>query len=224
MQRGKFIGISYNELLEQSIAIYLMKISKFAFAAIASLTIGFQTQAEKTPLMSPVLGDSEALTETTIDGDVYMPTLSELLGSAVDDYGFVSGSEEIESGIVDYAKTFLGTRYRSGSKGPSAFDCSGFTSYVFKNFDMALGASSRAQATQGEPVALSDARPGDLVFFSGRRAGSTVGHVGIVVSVAEDGTVKFIHAATSQGVRIDKYPDGGYYSRRFHSIRRVIDA
>lgn len=197
---------------------------KWAFAALATIATGFSTQAEKTTLIAPIQSDNQEEVFELDDDDVYMPTLSELLGSPVDNLGFITGSEELENDIVEYARTFIGTRYRRGAKGPSSFDCSGFTSYVFKNFDLRLGASSRIQATQGEPIPVADARPGDLVFFSGRRSGSTVGHVGIVVSVNDNGTVNFIHAATSRGVRIDSYPDGGYYSRRFHSIRRVISA
>lgn len=198
------------------------KLAKWALGALFLVAVGMPTQAEKTLPIAPIVDDNTDELFRIEGEDVYMPTLSELLGAPVDNLGFLSGAEDLESSIVDYAKTFLGARYRSGSKGPSAFDCSGFTSYVFRNFDYALGASSRAQATQGEAVSLSEARPGDLVFFSGARAGKTVGHVGIVVSVGDDGSVKFIHAATSRGVRIDTYPDGGYYSRRFLSIRRVI--
>lgn len=126
--------------------------------------------------------------------------------------------------IVDYAKTFLGTPYRRGSKGPKAFDCSGFTSYIFKNFDISLSASSSAQYTQGQQIEIEEVKPGDLLFFGGRRGGkSRVGHVGMVVSVDDDGVVTFIHAATSSGIRYDKYPDGGYYSNRYIGAKRVIE-
>ena len=61
------------------------------------------------------------------------------------------------------------------------------------------------------------------MFFSGRGNRKSVGHVGIVVDVDhETGKVKFIHAATSKGVSIDTYPDGGYYSKRFLHIQRVL--
>lgn len=203
-----------------------MTILKWAAAALVTIATALPTEAEHTKVVAPMQPEETDADFMAFDiDDDYVPTLEELLGSPVDNLGYLSGAVGIENDIVDYAKTFIGKRYRRGAKGPSAFDCSGFTSYVFRNFDMSLGASSRAQALQGEKISVTDARPGDLVFFSGRRAGSTVGHVGIVVSADPvNGSVKFIHAATSRGVRIDSYPDGGYYSRRFHSIRRVIES
>ncbi|MBD5308077.1 MAG: C40 family peptidase [Paramuribaculum sp.] len=156
-------------------------------------------------------------------GDEYMPTLTELLGGPVDNLPEFTDEAILSGQIIDYAKQFIGTRYRSGAKGPSAFDCSGFTSYVFGKFDYSLASSSRGQATQGERINLTDAKPGDLMFFSGRGNRKSVGHVGIVVDVDhETGKVKFIHAATSKGVSIDTYPDGGYYSKRFLHIQRVL--
>ncbi|MDE7236926.1 MAG: C40 family peptidase [Paramuribaculum sp.] len=203
-----------------------MIILKWAAAALATVAIAFPTDAERTKVVAPMQPEEADADFAHLDiDDDYVPSLAELLGGPVDNLGNLFGTTGIENDIVDYAKTFIGKRYRRGAKGPSAFDCSGFTSYVFSNFDMSLASSSRAQALQGEKISVTDARPGDLVFFSGRRAGSTVGHVGIVVSADPvNGTVKFIHAATSRGVRIDSYPDGGYYSRRFHSIRRVIES
>lgn len=53
----------------------------------------------------------------------------------VDDY------EQI-SQLLDYASQFKGTRYRSGSSSPKGFDCSGFTSFVFKKFGYDLNRSS----------------------------------------------------------------------------------
>ena len=58
-----------------------------------------------------------------------------------------SAEEEFDSDLIgkmtDYAAKFLGTRYRRGASGPSAFDCSGFVGYVFKKFGFNLSRSSR---------------------------------------------------------------------------------
>lgn len=125
--------------------------------------------------------------------------------------------------LLSEAKSHMGKRYRSGGKGPNAFDCSGFSSYVFRQFGYSLGASSRDQYNQGEKVDLNNLRIGDLVFFTGRnRRSGIVGHVGIVVSADnEKGTFKFIHASTSQGIKIDS--NTGYYDGRYLGARRVID-
>lgn len=183
-------------------------------SALLLLLVSFISNAQLLPEFFPEKSDD----------DVFMPTLTELLGEPVDDLGQLSGNEALKSDLVDYAKKFLGCRYRRGGKGPSVFDCSGFTSYVFRKFGYSLNPASRLQGMQGERVALQDAEVGDLMFFSGRKAGKTVGHVAMVIDVNQDtGQVKFIHASTSRGVVIETYPDGGYYSRRFLYIQRVLD-
>ncbi len=122
--------------------------------------------------------------------------------------------------LISAAKQHIGARYRSGSSGPSAFDCSGFTAYVFKHLGISLKRSSKEQHKQGSAIDNSkDLQPGDLVFF-GRR-GRNVNHVGIVVDVESDGTFQFIHASTSRGVRIDDSSDD-YWSLRFIGARRII--
>lgn len=133
-----------------------------------------------------------------------------------------SETDALISDLLSEANSHLGKRYRSGAKGPKAFDCSGFSSYVFRQFGYSLGASSRDQYTQGESIEKENLRKGDLVFFTGRNSKSSrVGHVGIVISVdKEKGTFKFIHASTSQGIKIDS--NDGYYSRRYIGARRVI--
>lgn len=130
----------------------------------------------------------------------------------------------LRNNIADYARGFMGTPYVWGAKGPRAFDCSGFTGYVFKNFGVNIGSHSRAQATYGKQVDIADAKVGDLMFFSRPKGGKTVGHVGMVVDVDRDnGTLKFIHASSRKGVVVQQFPDNGHYNKRFLQIRRVID-
>lgn len=126
--------------------------------------------------------------------------------------------------VINFAEKFLGTRYVLGAMGPSAFDCSGFVGYVFKNFGISLNRSSRQQYLQGEKVSLGNIRPGDLLFFSSRSSGrGNVGHVAMVTEVNEDGSCKFIHASSGKGrVTYQKFPDGGYYERNFVGARRVL--
>ena len=86
--------------------------------------------------------------------------------------------------IMSEAFSHMGARYRSGGKGPSAFDCSGFTSYVYKQqTDLFIGASSRDQYARNIPITRDELQSGDLVFFTSPRSGRGVGQVGIVVDV-----------------------------------------
>lgn len=136
----------------------------------------------------------------------------------------VFGADVLTSKMMEYASKFLGTRYRLGATGPSMFDCSGFTSYVFRNFGITLNRTSRMQYTQGTKVRVNDMQPGDLIFFSCASSGrGNVGHVGIVVESDGDGGCKFIHASVKHGVTYQKFPDNGYYDRHFIGVKRVIE-
>lgn len=124
--------------------------------------------------------------------------------------------------IVSTAMKYLGARYRSGHSGPSAFDCSGFTSFVYRNANLSITRSSRSQFAEGTPINnIADLKKGDLVFFSGSSRSRNVGHVGIVTEVADDGkSFRFVHAART-GVQVDK-SNSAYYSRRYLGARRIV--
>ncbi|MGN0214361.1 MAG: C40 family peptidase [Muribaculaceae bacterium] len=125
--------------------------------------------------------------------------------------------------LLDYAATFKGTRYRRGSSSPKGFDCSGFTSYVFKKFGYELNRSSSTQVKNGTPVAKNELQPGDLVFFNGRAVGKRIGHVGIVTDVNENGTFEFIHSSNTRGVVVSSSEEP-YYKRRYVGANRVIES
>ena len=79
--------------------------------------------------------------------------------------------------VLAYAATLRGRPYSYGAAGPSAFDCSGYTSYVFAHaVGRTLAHSSATQYANSTKIAKSAIRPGDLVFFT---SGGRVYHVGI---------------------------------------------
>lgn len=119
--------------------------------------------------------------------------------------------------VVEYAKKYLGYKYVSGGTSPSkGFDCSGFTSYVYKHFGISLNRTSKAQIKNGVAVEKSDLQLGDIVLFN-NDANTSIGHVGIYV-----GNGNFIHASNpSDGVKITTLTTG-YYKTRYVGARRVI--
>ena len=124
--------------------------------------------------------------------------------------------------IVDYSRSFLGTRYRYGGNTPQGFDCSGFMVYIFKNFSVDLPRTGTEQYHRYPNVKRKNIKKGDLVFFAGRRHGKRIGHVGMVVSDSvENGVFEFIHSSTQRGVIVSKSSEP-YYASRYISAARVF--
>ena len=118
--------------------------------------------------------------------------------------------------VVEYAKKYLGYKYVAGGSSTKGFDCSGFTTYVFKHFGISLNRASKGQIKNGVAVEKSKLQAGDLVIFN-NESNSAIGHVGIYI-----GSGKFIHAANKkEGVTITEL-SMSYYSKRYVGARRVI--
>lgn len=99
--------------------------------------------------------------------------------------------------VVEYAKQYIGTPYVYGGNSlGNGVDCSGFTSQVYKAFDVSLQRSSRDQySSNGVKVKKSDLQPGDLVFY---------GYEGSITHVAiYAGNDKIVHASDTRGVVTD---------------------
>lgn len=134
--------------------------------------------------------------------------------------GLSAESSKMIGDLLHEAQKHIGKKYVHGTHGPNTFDCSGFTSYVYKQFGYNISPGSRIQYTQGTPVKRNELRKGDLVFFTSRSSGKNVGHVGIVWEADnEKGTFKFIHASI-RGVRISDFE--GYYVSRYVGAKRII--
>ncbi|MGE5613125.1 MAG: NlpC/P60 family protein [Bacillota bacterium] len=121
-------------------------------------------------------------------------------------------------GIVEYAKTLLGIKYRYGGSTPSGFDCSGFVSYVFKKFGITLDRTSAGMGKGGEPVEKSALKAGDLVFFDTNGGLNSINHVGIYI-----GNGKFIHASSYQDkkVKISSLNES-YYIKTYMGARDYL--
>jgi len=126
--------------------------------------------------------------------------------------------------LVYFAQSLIGVPYREASSDPSAgFDCSGFVSYVFKNFDAEVPRSSPEYAGVGHQINVEDALPGDILLFTGTKSHNpnSIGHVAIVYS--HDGNkLRFIHSTSGKkyGVTISEMDDT--YQRRFVKAVRLL--
>ena len=119
--------------------------------------------------------------------------------------------------IVEYALSYLGTTYIYGGASPSGFDCSGFATYVYKQFGISLTRDAHGQyRDNGVVVEKSDLAPGDLVFFSSN-GGGYISHVGIYI-----GDDEFVHSSShSTGVIVSRL-DSTYYINVWYGAKRVI--
>lgn len=132
-------------------------------------------------------------------------TMSELL------YG--QGIADVRVDICQYAKEFLGNPYVwGGTSLTKGTDCSGFVMKVFQKYGVKLPRNSRAQANCGTTIKVSEAKPGDLIFYA---KGKTINHVAIYI-----GNGQVIHASNPRtGIRIS----GVSYRSPFKAVRVLQD-
>lgn len=111
--------------------------------------------------------------------------------------------------ILETAYTKLGSPYKWGATGPNSFDCSGFTSWVYRQHGISLSRTAQAQSQGGVAVDRSNLQPGDLVFFGSGTGRIT--HVGIYV-----GDGKMIHSPqTGDVVKISALHKNYVCARRY---------
>jgi lipoprotein Spr len=126
--------------------------------------------------------------------------------------------------LLSFANTLLGVRYRPASSNPSiGFDCSGFVSYVFKNFNVNVPRSSEDFVNAGERISIEDARPGDIILFKGTKSHHphSVGHIGIVCC-NDGGELKFIHSTSGKEYCVTISAMTDTYKRRFVKVVRLL--
>lgn len=116
--------------------------------------------------------------------------------------------------IINTAKKYLKVPYVFGGTTVNGFDCSGYTSFVYKQHGITLPRTSEAQAQSGTKVTKADIQPGDLLVFSNTyKPGPS--HTGIYL-----GNNQFIHASSAgKGVIISEI--NTYYNNHLSYGRRV---
>ena len=124
--------------------------------------------------------------------------------------------------LIEFAKTLIGIPYKYGSTDVNrGFDCSGFITYVFNHFDIAVPRSSVDFTYVSNEVKLSNSKPGDLILFTGTDSTKRiVGHMGIITQTVD--SVKFIHATSGKAYSVTETLLNKYYQGRFMKIIRIF--
>ena len=137
---------------------------------------------------------------------------------SINDILFSSKGTKQSKNMIKLAKGKLGKKYVWGATGnKNTFDCSGFTTYVYKKNGISIPRTSIMQSKHGKYVSRKNLKPGDLVFFdTSKRRKGYVNHVGIYI-----GNNQFIHASSAKKKVIITSLNKNFYSKRFKGGRRV---
>lgn len=127
--------------------------------------------------------------------------------------------EQKVASVLKTAESYLKTPYKYGGTTRAGLDCSALMQLSWRAAGVELPRSSKDQSQVGKNVHWQDIKPGDMLFFATGR-GRTVTHAGLVVTVTRD-QIRFIHAATRGGVRIDDF-SLKYWRDAFLFARRLI--
>jgi cell wall-associated NlpC family hydrolase len=196
----------------------MRKLLFLSFFALFLISCGSTKNTGKIP--EAIIGKNEVKTKTTRK---VSPHKNNKITAKRDDENTSEDSEEspkeVKKGIIDYAKTFQGTRYKFGGTTDAGMDCSGLVYTAFQKENITLPRISRDMATKGILISFKDIEEGDLVFFK-TSSRNTINHVGLVVETKR-GEVKFIHSTTRAGVIISSL-DEDYWKKAFVEVRRVI--
>lgn len=122
--------------------------------------------------------------------------------------------------VVTQARSYLGVPYKYGGTTVLGMDCSGLLMRSFEAIDVYIPRSAAAQSKAGKPIGLEIIRPGDLVFFAGKKGSRKVTHAGLVTEVRSRDEIIFIHASTSRGV-VEVNLMSPYYQKIFIKARRI---
>lgn len=193
---------------------------------IANLESNKTISKEEKLLASAIFGGEISLTEkeSTAEKKAYTheaDTHTETLTTQTLNFDETWKDSAKEEKILETARKFLGVKYIWAANGPTAFDCSGFTKYVFKKNGISLPRHSGHQANIGKKIKFKDLEKGDLVFFdTSKKFKRQVNHVGIFI-----GDNKFIHASSAKKkVIITSFSKKKFYKNKFLYARRIVNA
>jgi cell wall-associated NlpC family hydrolase len=125
--------------------------------------------------------------------------------------------------VLTFARSLTGVPYKYGSIDPAqGFDCSGFITYVFNHFHIAVPRTSIDFTYVNRAIDVKDAKAGDLILFTGTDSTQRqVGHMGIISS-AEGEDVRFIHSTSGKDNGVTETHLKPYYIGRYLKTIRIF--
>jgi peptidoglycan DL-endopeptidase CwlO len=127
-------------------------------------------------------------------------------------------TKKIREKLIAYSKKFIGSPYLVSGTSPSGFDCSGFTSFVYKEVNIEIPRSAKEQFEKCVKVKEKEVAKGDLIFFTN---GSFISHVGIIVSNTNEPLV-MIHASSTKGIVITEITKSAYWMKKIAGFGKFI--
>jgi cell wall-associated NlpC family hydrolase len=177
-------------------------------------------QASKPELSSSTVKDTNNATDSQeVTGDTVANTPVSYNYSSFE----INTGNTTPTELLSFAETLKGTPYKYASTNPEVgFDCSGFITYVFNHFKIAVPRSSLDFTNVHRTVPLERAKPGDLILFTGTDSTiHDVGHMGIV-TYSQSPQVQFIHSTSGKANGVTITPLNDYYMSRFVKVIRVF--
>lgn len=186
--------------------------------SLTKLTITKPSKQKELSILDQLALSVQDDIDSEIIEDNHIPIITEALEV---DENWEMFSKEDE--IIETAKEFLGIKYIWAANGPNAFDCSGYTKYVFDKHGITIPRYSGNQAKIGMKVHYDELEKGDLVFFDTENHAKTkqkVNHVGIYL-----GNNKFIHASSAgKKVIITSFDQKKFYKKKFMHGQRIVNS
>ncbi len=230
IKSGKVDGYVHNDFLlvgKSAVEAAKKYLTLMAEVTTTTLFVRGEPTTDSIVLTMVPMGEELEIVEGTADDDWvkiridedegYISTefckISEQLEKAVTmkELRYGQGVSELRVNLVNYSKQFLGNPYVwGGTSLTKGCDCSGYVMQIFKKFGIKMPRTSRQQVNVGTKIKPSEAKPGDLFFYS--KAGR-INHVAIYI-----GGGQVINASNPRvGIRINN----AYY-RTPAAVRRVI--
>ena len=173
---GDWLKVQYTDSKQGYVSVeYVSVHEEFVYAK--SIEEERREEAERQALAARAQEAEQSTPE--VIGDITFPTNQ------------YTSNEELRTAIVDYAMQYLGNKYvHGGGSLAGGTDCSGFTSYIYKDFGYSLSRTPGGQySTNGRSIGYDEIQPGDIICYGK----SKCTHVGLYIG---DGQI--IHSANSR--------------------------